>query len=97
MKVKLKCSGYLRDLFGQEREEVELPENATVQDLLHWIEEHHASAFPPRLPSAAGRSTMTSSSRPYTCKPSKTTSLASGNNVRCPMAVAENRQNLIPI
>ena len=49
MKVKLKCSGYLRDFFGQEREEVELPENSTVQDLLHWIEAHHASGFPPRV------------------------------------------------
>ena len=49
MKVTLKCSGYLRDFFGQEQEEVELSENANLQDLLGWIEEHHASRFPPRL------------------------------------------------
>jgi molybdopterin converting factor small subunit len=49
MKVRLKSSGYLRDFFGKEPEEVELPENSTVQDLLHWIEEHHASEFPPRI------------------------------------------------
>ena len=49
MKVTLKCGGYLRTLFGQEQEQVDLPENSTLQDLLYWIEEHHASAFPPRL------------------------------------------------
>ena len=49
MKVTLKCSGYVREVLGQEREEVDLPENSTIQDLLHWIEEHHASRFPPRL------------------------------------------------
>jgi molybdopterin converting factor small subunit len=49
MKVTLKCSGYLRSFFGQGAETVELPENASIQDLLDWIEQHHGSQLPPRL------------------------------------------------
>jgi molybdopterin converting factor small subunit len=49
MKVTLKCGGYVRGFFEREREDVDLPENSTLQDLLQWIEEHRASRFPPRL------------------------------------------------
>ena len=58
MKVKLKCSGYLRDFFGQEREEVELPEKPQPFRISFIGSKH---TMPPGFPRGFGISGSTGS------------------------------------
>jgi molybdopterin converting factor small subunit len=49
MKITLKTIGELRDYLGREPQEVDLPENAIIKDLLRWIEDHYGSKLPAYL------------------------------------------------
>jgi len=49
MNVVLKGIGDLKDYFGKEPREVELPQNAHVRDLLKCIEQIWGTNFPPYL------------------------------------------------
>ena len=49
MKITLKTVGDLRDYLGREPQQVDLPENSIVMDLLRWIEERHSSKMPAYL------------------------------------------------
>lgn len=46
MEITLRCLGPLRDHFGRELLAAQLPDNSMASDLLQWIEEHCAAAFP---------------------------------------------------
>ena len=49
MKIRLKSIGDLRDYFGREPQEIELPADASVRALLAAIGERWGSALPPYL------------------------------------------------
>jgi sulfur carrier protein ThiS len=49
MKITLKTIGDLRDYLGREAQQVELPENSIVKDLLCWIEDRHGAKLPAYL------------------------------------------------
>jgi molybdopterin converting factor small subunit len=46
MKITLRGVGPLRDHFKQELQLVQLPDDSNARNLLQWIEEHCAPAFP---------------------------------------------------
>lgn len=46
MMITLKTIGDLRDYFGREPQEIELPENSSVKDLLQFIGEHWGKILP---------------------------------------------------
>jgi molybdopterin converting factor small subunit len=49
MKIRLKSIGDLRDYFGREPQEIELPENAVMGDLFPVIEERWGTILPAYL------------------------------------------------
>ena len=49
MKITLKTIGDLRETLGREPQEVNLPENSNVKDLLCWIEDHYGARLPAYL------------------------------------------------
>lgn len=49
MKITLKTIGDLRDYLGREPQEIDLPENAIIKDLLLWIEDHYHTKLPAYL------------------------------------------------
>ncbi len=53
MKVYLKSIGDLRDYFGRETQEIELPEGATFQQLLEAIGQRWGAVLPPYIWDAA--------------------------------------------
>jgi molybdopterin converting factor small subunit len=49
MKIRLKSIGDLREYFGREPQEIELPENAVMRDLFPVIEERWGTVLPAYL------------------------------------------------
>jgi molybdopterin converting factor small subunit len=49
MKIRLKSIGDLREYFGRDPQEIELPENAVIGDLFPMIEERWGSILPAYL------------------------------------------------
>ena len=49
MKIRLKTIGDLRDYFGREPQEIELPENAVMGDLFPVIEQRWGAILPAYL------------------------------------------------
>ena len=53
MKIRLKCIGDLREYFGREPEEIEITENAVMEDLFPVIEERSLGRSTTKLTSGA--------------------------------------------
>lgn len=49
MRINIRAFGPLKHYLGEDRQQVELPEGATLQDLMHVVDTNWGEVLPPQL------------------------------------------------